>query len=199
MTRQTEPVTVQVYLTRSDAEIARAKLGGLGIDAAVIADDEGGLNPGFFARYGVRVIVPPGRLAEAQAALGVGGLRLPAEAEAAILQHARFCAPQEACGLLAVDDRGSVTMVYCLTNADASSVSYTIDPQELFHAWRHAERNGWEIGGVFHSHPGSAAVPSAADLEGLDPGWVSVITSGEQLRAFRVAGGVATEVGIERE
>lgn len=199
MTGGAEPITVEVYHTRSDAEIARAKLAGMGIDAAVIPDDEGGLNPGFYARYGVRVIVPSSRLAEAQTALGVGGLRLPVEAETAMLQHARFCAPQEACGLFAIDERGSVTMVYCLSNTAGSSVSYTIDPGESFHAWRHAERNGWQIGGVFHSHPGSPPAPSPADLDGLDPAWVSVITSGEQLRAFRIVGGAAIEVVIEHE
>jgi proteasome lid subunit RPN8/RPN11 len=193
-----QPATAAVYHTRSDAEIARAKLAGMGIDAAVIADDEGGLNPGFYARYGVRVIVPGRRASEARAALGFGGLRLAAEAEAAMRQHARFCAPAEACGLFAVDD-DAVTMVYCLTNSAASTVAYTIDPAESFHVWRHAERNGWSIGGVFHSHPGSQAVPSRADLEGLDPAWVSIIVGGDEVRAYRIRDGLAIEVAVERE
>ena len=50
-------VTVAVYPTRSDAEIVRARLVSDGIEAIVIADDEGGLNPGFYSRYGVRVVV----------------------------------------------------------------------------------------------------------------------------------------------
>ena len=41
--------TVAVYTTRSDAEIVRARLLSEGIEAMVIADDEGGLNPGFYA------------------------------------------------------------------------------------------------------------------------------------------------------
>ncbi len=52
-----ELVTVVVHETRGDAEIARATLAGSGIEALVVADDEGGLNPGFYRDYGVRVVV----------------------------------------------------------------------------------------------------------------------------------------------
>jgi proteasome lid subunit RPN8/RPN11 len=190
--------TAQVFTTRSDAEIARAKLVGEGIDALVIADDEGGLNPGFFARYGVRVVVRRDRLAAARQALGVPTLHLPSEALDAMTQHARYAAPEEACGLFAVGDDGAVTMVYCLTNSDHSPRSYTIDPAEQFHAWGHARRCGWDIGGVFHSHPDSLPIPSPDDLVGLDPEWVSVIVSPTGLRAYRVRDGVATEVPVER-
>ena len=38
--------TVAVYTTRSDAEIVRARLVSEGIEAIVIADDEGGRNRG---------------------------------------------------------------------------------------------------------------------------------------------------------
>ena len=199
--RQSEDlVTVYVYSTRSDAEIARARLAAEGIDALVMADDEGGLNPGFFNRYGVRVVVRADRADTARAALGVASLAVPAEAVEAMIQHARFNTPEEACGLFAVGDDGSVTMVYCLTNLDHSAVSYTIDPEEHFQAWSHARRHGWEIGGVFHSHPSSPPVPSESDLVGLDPDWVSIIlgVGTEEVRAFRIAGGTSTEVVLER-
>lgn len=94
-----------------------------------------------------------------------------------MLAHARFCYPEEACGLLATDDAGRLRMAYCLTNADRSEHRFTVDPDEHFGALTHAERNGWHIGGAFHSHPGSAAIPSAADTAGsLDPDWIYVIT-----------------------
>ena len=192
-------VTVHVYATRSDAEIAKAKLAGEGIDALVMADDEGGLNPGFYAMYGVRLVVREDQLESARRSIGVSPLRLPSQAADAMVQHARFCAPEEACGLFAVDDAGVVSMVYCLTNTDESKTSYTIDPEEHFHAWQHADRHGWTIGGVFHSHPASPPVPSPSDLQGLDPEWVSVIVGTRELRAYRVRGGIPTEVMIERE
>ncbi|GMQ85329.1 MAG: hypothetical protein BMS9Abin07_0895 [Acidimicrobiia bacterium] len=193
-----ELATVHVYTTRSDAEIARAKLAGEGIETIVMADDEGGLNPGFFARYGVRVLVRPDRLDAAREALGVASLRVPMQALEAMIQHARYNAPEEACGLFAIGDDRAVTMVYCLTNIERSKVSYTIDPVEHFGALEHARRCGWDIGGVFHSHPSSPPIPSPADLTGLDPEWVSVVVGSEQVRAFRIHAGTADEVLIER-
>ena len=193
-----ELATVHVFNTRSDAEIARAKLAGEGIDAIVIADDEGGLNPGFYAMYGVRLLVRADELDAARRSIGVAPLRIPAEGAEAMVQHARFCGPEEACGLFAVGDDGVLSMVYCMTNTDRSTTSYTIDPDESFHAWQHAERCGWTIGGGFHSHPASPPVPSPSDLVGLDPEWVSVIVGTRELRAYRIRGGVPTEVMIER-
>ena len=102
-------VSVVVYTTRSDAEIARAKLAGEGIEALVMADDEGGLNPGFYARYGVRVLVRADQSDAARLAIGVAALRIPEEAVAAMVQHARFCGPEEACGLFAVGGDGVVS------------------------------------------------------------------------------------------
>jgi proteasome lid subunit RPN8/RPN11 len=190
--------TVHVYTTRSDAEIARAKLVGEGIDALVIADDEGGLNPGFYDRYGVRVVVRSDQVAAARAALDIDSLTIPSDALEAMIQHARSAAPEEACGLFAVGEGVVVSMVYCLTNTQHSSTAYTIEPSEHYHAWDHARRNGWEIGGVFHSHPTSAAVPSPADLVGLDPDWVSVILGAREIRAYRVRDGIPTEVVVQR-
>jgi len=65
--------TVGEYEVRYQAEVARAVLGSVGIDALVIADDEGGLNPGFFAEYGVRVVVRSADLAEARRVLAEAG------------------------------------------------------------------------------------------------------------------------------
>jgi hypothetical protein len=61
--------TAAVYELRHEAEVARALLGSSGIQAVVVADDEGGLNPGFFARYGVRVVVRADDLDEARRVL----------------------------------------------------------------------------------------------------------------------------------
>lgn len=194
-----EPLaTVHVYITRSDAEIARAKLIGEGIDAVVIADDEGGLNPGFYAHYGVRVVVRPDQLAEARRLLDIDSLIIPGDALESMIEHARSRAPEEACGLFAIGDGAIVTKVYGLTNTQHSATAYTIDPGDHFEAWEDARRNGWDIGGVFHSHPSSPAVPSPADLVGLDPEWVSIIVGAREVRAYRVSDGVTTGVAIER-
>ena len=50
-------VTVATYGFRDEAEVSRAHLASLGIVARIAVDHEGGLNPGFFADYAVRLIV----------------------------------------------------------------------------------------------------------------------------------------------
>ena len=200
----TDLQAVRVYLTRGDAEVARARLVGEGIDAVVMADNEGGLNPGFYAHYGVRVVVRSEDLDRARSALGddVPSVRVHPEMAEAIVQHGRFVAPNEACGLLAVDQAGDMRMVYCLTNVDRSALRFTVAPHEHYHAWKHAERNGWRIGGVFHSHTESAAEPSPADVAGaLDPSWVYLIVgpmtaSEPQIRAYRIVHGDVEEMTI---
>ncbi len=127
---------------------------------------------------------------------------LPAQIRDAIVAHAVWAFPREACGLLAVDEAGSLRMAYCLTNVDESSYRFTVDPVEQFHAIRHAERFGWRIAGAFHSHPRSEAAPSSADIAGaLDPTWVHVIAGpvGDDtpLRAFTIRDGAVTEIDVE--
>ena len=121
----------------------------------------------------------------------------------AIEQHATFCWPNEACGLLAGADDGTVKLTYCLTNIDDSPYRFTLDPGEHFAAVRHAATHGWEIIGSFHSHPHSAPLPSPTDVNGaLDSSWVYLVTGPVEpgplvTRAFRIATGVITEIDIE--
>jgi proteasome lid subunit RPN8/RPN11 len=126
-------------------------------------------------------------------------MEMPAEVCDAMVAHARFCYPEEACGLLACDPEGRVRMVYALTNAEHSPVAYTVDPAEHLNAMRHAERNGWELAGVFHSHTHSPAYPSPTDVaRAVEPGWVYVLVSLEdaecpEVRAFRIEDGNIVE------
>jgi len=107
-----------------------------------------------------------------------------------MVAHARFCYPEEACGLLAFDDDGRIRMVYSLTNAEHSPVAYTIEPREHIKALRHAEGLGWHLGGVFHSHTHTAAYPSRTDVaRAPEPDWAYLLVSLEDetapsVRAF---------------
>lgn len=194
--------TVAVYPVRSDAEIVRARLGSEGVDALVIADDEGGLNPGFYSRYGVRVVVADADLATAREILDLDAVIVPMGALKEMVAHAGACAPNEACGLLASKD-GVVTKVYPLTNTEHAPDRFTLDPAEHFAAVRDAEGQGWAISGLFHSHPSSAPIPSAGDLAGGgDPDWANLIVGVEAgrfvVRAYRYADGAATAVEIKQ-
>ena len=62
---------------------------------------------------------------------------------------------------------------------------------------RHAEANGWAIGGSFHSHPRGRAVPSPVDVAAaLDPTWWYVVAgpaSRPEVRAYRIVDGMVAE------
>ncbi len=197
--------TVTSYPVRSDAEVAKAKLAASGINAVVRADDEGGLNPGFFREYAVRIEVRRPDVKEARRILGLveeqPPVAIPPQIEAAVIAHARFTFPEEACGLFAFDAAGALRMAYCLTNVERSQYRFTVDPNEHYRAWRHAERNGWEIGGAFHSHPFTAPYPSSTDIAGaLDPTWIHVIVGLAdpeipEIGVFRIVAGDVSELG----
>lgn len=127
-------------------------------------------------------------------------IHIPPEARRAIVAHAVWCRPVEACGLLAgVGDE--VHMVYALTNIDRSPVAYTIDPVEHFRALQHAERSGWNLIGAFHSHPTGSPTPSDLDRRlALEPDWHYVIVGGTgftQIRSFRIRSGRVDEEVVD--
>ncbi len=123
----------------------------------------------------------------------------------AMVAHARFTFPEEACGLLAGPVRGHLRMAYCLTNRDRSAYRYTIDPTEHFRAMQHADRNGWALRGAFHSHPTSPAFPSGSDIAGaLETRWMYLIVGlaepeEPEVRAFEISEGTARERPIVSE
>jgi len=189
------------YPVRSDAEIALARLAADGIRATIAVDDEGGLNPGFYRDYGVRVVVDATDLDDARDSLGIERIEVPRPLAEAIVRHAAWSAPNEACGLVLFDGDRPV-FVASLSNAAASDHRFTIDPSEHHGVLRFAERSRWRIGGVFHSHPRSRAYPSRADVEGgADTGWMHFIAGPvtgrhPELRAFWIVEGRVAEVSL---
>ncbi|MGH8913008.1 MAG: M67 family metallopeptidase [Acidimicrobiia bacterium] len=125
-------------------------------------------------------------------------VRVPDRVREAILAHAADCAPDECCGLLAADGDGRISFAYLLSNTNPSPVSYTVDPDEHFHALRHAESMGWEIAGVFHSHPNGPATPSMVDVQAaLDPGWMYLIAAPGEIRGFWIRESGVEEIGLD--
>ncbi len=125
---------------------------------------------------------------------------LPLEGREAILNHAHWCHPLEACGLLAVDPDGRIARVYPLTNRDASPVRFMVDPAEQFGAVNHAEDRGWEIGGAFHSHPDGRAILSPVDLAAIQPqDWIQIVVGFVprlEIRAWKVNQGEPRELTL---
>lgn len=194
--------TVAVYDVRSDGEIALARLAADGIVARLAVDDEGGLNPGFFSRYGVRIVVRAEDLDDAYESLGIERVQIPAPVADAMFKHSGWGYPHEACGLVAFDDKAVPRLVMCLSNSDEATDRFTISPAEQFGATMLAERSGFTIGAMFHSHPRSDAYPSAVDIAGgADPAWLHFIVgpvAGPKplLRAFRIREGDVVEVQV---
>jgi proteasome lid subunit RPN8/RPN11 len=195
-------VTVAVYHVRSDGDIAVARLAADGIVARLAVDDEGGLNPGFFAHYGVRVVVGAVDLEDAYQSLGIEQILVPFQVADAMFKHAGWAFPEEACGLVAFDDASQPVLALCLTNVDHAGDRFTIAPDEQFGAITLSEQLGYSIGAVFHSHTRSEAIPSEFDVEGgADPEWLHFIVgpvAGRRplLRAYRIVDGDVTEVKV---
>lgn len=115
----------------------------------------------------------------------------------AMIDHARRDAPLECCGLLAARD-GVIDEAIPTRNLDTSPVAYLIDPADHFAALRRTRAEGREIVGAYHSHPRSAAIPSATDLaEAHYEAFLYVIVSlagaEPDLRAYRLVSGTRFE------
>ena len=118
-----------------------------------------------------------------------------------MVEHAKACAPEEACGILAgLDDR--CVSVMTLTNALHSPTRYTADPRDLFEAFTTLERQGWELLAIFHSHPGGEARPSATDVATAfypNSAYLILAPAGDDWlsRAFVIKRGTVGEIPLE--
>lgn len=94
---------------------------------------------------------------------------------AQIVSHARDAAPAECCGLLIGDD-GGVGESVRTRNASDDPSRFVIDPADHIARRREARERGLAVLGFYHSHPRSAAVPSATDRdEAAYPGHLYLI------------------------
>ncbi len=79
-----------------------------------------------------------------------------------MVEHGLAAFPNEACGLLAGKE-GRPVKFFPMTNADASPVTYRLDPKEQLVAFDEMDDEGWELVGIFHTHTHSEAFPSDTD------------------------------------
>jgi proteasome lid subunit RPN8/RPN11 len=135
-------------------------------------------------------------------------LRLTDTQYATIVGNCYDGLPNEACGLLVGplgstgEPTGAISDVRPCRNADASAVTYTVDPRDMLAAMRAAEANGHEIVGVWHSHTHTEGYPSPTDVrQAVDPAWIYVIVSLRDqipmLRAYRIRAGEIAEIPVE--
>ncbi len=128
-------------------------------------------------------------------------MRIPRHLFEGMLAHAREEAPNECCGILGGKD-GEASTLYRATNAEASPLRYTLDPNDLFRiTFREIPDNDEEMLAIYHSHTASPAYPSQTDINlATYPDAVYLILSladGEEpLRGFRIVDGQVTEVEL---
>jgi len=130
-----------------------------------------------------------------------------------LLAHAREEAPNECCGIVAVEpDRsqdgrpGRATRVHRTVNTAASPLKFEVDGKELIGLIDAIEADGHELGAIYHSHTRTAPYPSQTDINfaanwpGLE--WVIVGLAGRdapEIRSYLIDRGQVREVALERE
>ena len=130
----------------------------------------------------------------------ISQLVIAREQWAQILTEVERLAPEEACGLLAgIGDRVVVSIP--VTNALHSPVRFRMEPLEQLKAFQRMEAQGWELIGIYHSHPLGQDMPSQTDIdEAYYPETVYVIVSGREgewhCRGFLIWDGQTREVPI---
>jgi [CysO sulfur-carrier protein]-S-L-cysteine hydrolase len=129
------------------------------------------------------------------------GLTLSSAQYAAILEHVETERPNEACGLLAGTGE-QVDRVYAVENIHHSPTTYEMNPAQQVAAFLEIEAAGWELRGIYHSHPAGPAEPSPTDIaQAFYPESVYLIVSqnakGEwQMRGFSIEAGQAREAPV---
>lgn len=102
--------------------------------------------------------------------------------EKTIRECAATIYPRECCGFLLghhLDHETRVLSALPVQNDTVSDASmhYQITAQSYMEAERSAEQAGMSILGVYHSHPGQAAVPSPTDTKNALPDFLYLIVS----------------------
>ena len=97
--------------------------------------------------------------------------------------------PNESCAFLLgkdVENESVVVEVMPMRNSVQSPISFNIEPEELLKAYDLAEKQGLQVIGIFHSHPGNAS-PSSTDKKFMEINpvvWLIYSTTDDQFKAF---------------
>jgi [CysO sulfur-carrier protein]-S-L-cysteine hydrolase len=133
-----------------------------------------------------------------------------AELLAQVLAHAHEEAPNECCGVLAVEPGHSengqsrrAVRVHRAVNTAASPLRFEIDGREVLRLLDQIEGDGLSLGAIYHSHTRTAPYPSQTDINFAAhwPGveWVIVgLTDGAEpeVRSYLIDDGRVREVSI---
>ena len=106
-----------------------------------------------------------------------------------VLRHAERANPRECCGVLVGRDDEILQAVEA-RNLSEDPNRYLLDPADHIAIRRNARAAGLAVVGFYHSHPHSAARPSATDqAEAAYPDHLYLIVGVDEVRLFRLARG----------
>jgi len=123
-----------------------------------------------------------------------------------LIAHVREDPGNEVCGVVAVEPGPPVRAlrVHRATNVHASPLKFEIEPKELLGLYNEIERNGGELGAIYHSHVRSAPYPSQTDVNFAAnwPGveWIIVGLAGggePEVRSYLIEGGEVRELPLQ--
>jgi proteasome lid subunit RPN8/RPN11 len=123
-----------------------------------------------------------------------------------LVAHAREDAPNECCGVVAVKPGSPAVAarVHRAVNTAASPLKFEVDGKELLGLIDAIERDGQELGAIYHSHTRTAPYPSQTDINFAAhwPGveWIIVGLAGggeAEVRSYLIDAGRVQEVGSE--
>ncbi len=85
-----------------------------------------------------------------------------------IQRHAIAAYPEECCGLLLGQEDRGLKLVKELRETQNAAEDfrhrrYSIDPKDLFAAENYVKKRGWDVIGIYHSHPDHSSRPSEHD------------------------------------
>jgi desampylase len=107
----------------------------------------------------------------------------------AMLDHADRAKPRECCGVL-VGRGDEILQAIAAHNLADDPNRYVLDPADHIAIRRNARAAGLAVIGFYHSHPHSAARPSATDqAEASYPDHLYLIVGADGVRLFRLTGG----------
>jgi proteasome lid subunit RPN8/RPN11 len=109
-----------------------------------------------------------------------------------MIRHAEATYPRECCGIMIGSISGEEKKVVEARAVDnvytgGQEDRYEIRPEDLLAADRDARNQGYDLIGIFHSHPDCAAYFSKTDLENSCP-WYSFVVLSIQKGKFDHAG-----------
>ena len=129
-------------------------------------------------------------------------LQLRLEHQQAMLQHVRLWWPEDACGILG-GPSGQVERVYLVENVLHSRTEYFMDPTRQVETMLEIEGHGWEVCGIFHSHPAGPPQPSRTDIDrAYYPDALYIILApgagaGWAMRGFEIDAGQVREIPLD--